>query len=77
MYSAAGSTGFNLRFLDNPTSAAAGTERGIIIADGSSGDTFDNGFGPITFDGNITLQFDPQGTLTGDSSAQTYLYRVR
>lgn len=77
MYSAAGSTGFNLRFLDNPTSATAGTEVGIIIADGSSGDTFDNGFGPITFDENITLQFDPQGTITGDSTAQTYLYRVR
>ncbi len=77
IYSAAGLTGFNLRLLDNVSSAAAGTEQGIIIADGSSGDVFDNGYSPISFDENMSLQMDPLGTVTGDSTSSIYIYRIR
>ena len=77
IYSASGLSGFNLRLLDNVTTASTGTETGIIIADGSSGDVFDNGYSPISFDENMSLQMDPQGTVTGDSTAAIYIYRIR
>lgn len=71
IFSATGLTGFDVSIKDNVNSTR------IIIADGGSGDVFDNGFAPFTIDENTTLQFNAKGTITSDSSANSYLVQVR
>ncbi len=71
IYSATGLSGFDISIKDNVNNTR------IIIADGNSGDVFDNGFAPFTIDENTTLQFNPKGTITSDASANSYLVQVR
>lgn len=71
VYSATGLTGYDVAIKDT----VSGNR--IIIADGSSGDVFDNGFSPFYFDENTVLQVNPKGTLSSDTSINTYVIRVR
>ena len=71
VYSATGLTGYDVALKDTVNNTR------IIIADGGSGDVFDNGFSPFYFDENTILQVNPKGTLSSDAAINTYVIRAR